>query len=89
VRPLLLHAGHGVTGQQAHAQAFAGQAQAVGELVDVAGAVALGVEAAVVLAGQRGLDGAHLVGRDGAAWQAAFGQQFGDLAAWSKPALSR
>ena len=75
-----LHAGHRAARQQANATAFAGQAHAVGVLVDVAGAVALGVVAAVVLASQRGFDGAHLVGRDGAARQAAFGQQLAHFA---------
>eukprot|EP01136_Pigoraptor_vietnamica_P021551 Opistho-1_new@71841 len=73
-RAIALHASHGVAGQQLHAQALAGERQAVGELVDVAGAVALGVVTAEVVTGQGGLDGAHLVGRDGAARQAAFGQ---------------
>ena len=47
-----------------HAQALAGRGQALGEFVDVAGGVALGEVAAVVLAGQRGLDRLHLGGRD-------------------------
>eukprot|EP01136_Pigoraptor_vietnamica_P021553 Opistho-1_new@71843 len=73
------HAGHRLAGHELHAQARAGLAQAVGELVDVAGAVALGVVATEVVAPQRGLDGAHLLGRDGTARQAALGQQPGHL----------
>ena len=78
---------HLVAVQKLHAQARAGLRQAVGELVDVAGGVALGVVATVVLALQRGFNGAHLVRRDRAALQAACGQQGGHCAGVVKARL--
>ena len=62
------------------AQALASFGQAIGELVDVAGGVAFGEVTTVVIAVQGGLNGLDLFWRHGAAWQAALGQQFGDLA---------
>jgi len=59
----------------------------MGEFVDVTGAVALGEIAAVVLALQRGFNGAHFVGCHGTALQPACGQQFGDFARVVKPGL--
>ena len=66
--------------EEVHAQALAGRSQALGVLVDVTGRIALGVVAAEVVAGQRGLDGFHLGRRHGSARQAACGQELGDLA---------
>ena len=75
-----LHVQHFVFSEELHPQAFAGLGQTKGEFVDVAGGVALCEIAAVVLALQCGFDGFHLVGRHGAARQAALGQQLGDFA---------
>ena len=73
--------------KRGYAQARTGLRQAVGELVDVAGGVALGVVAAVIGALQGGLNGAHFLRRDGAAREATGCQHGGDLARMLKTRL--
>ncbi len=62
-----------------YAAALGGLSQAVGKLMNIAGGVAFGIEAAVVVARQCRFDGAHLVRGDCSALQAAFAEQLGDL----------
>lgn len=74
-----LQAPHVLPVEATHAAALRRLGQAVGELVDVAGGVALGVPAAEVAARQRGCDRTDLLGRHGTARQAAGGQQLRHL----------
>ncbi len=60
---------------EAHAPAFAGAGQAARELVDIAGGVRRGVETAMAVGLQRGLDAARFLSRHGIAFQPAFLQQ--------------
>ena len=60
--------------QAAHAQALCSLGHARGELVNVTGGVTLCEVAAVVITGQRGLNGFHFHWGDGTARQTALGQ---------------